>query len=994
MALDLTFGAGGGGGGSSSGDYVKDSFQDTSSAANSNSELTSSASTNPNSQYFANNDAPKYSTKQLFIKGLTLLEDRSKWLNNKPTYEIEWNETFPGVYGYICGDARLISFGNSNGQNVLIRNASDFMGISGNIRNVLWHVNPNAATSATAMRVTDGSDTSTIDFSSAASDSIGRGINHFAAFVHAASNATDDIHDYRLRAVQNDVLAIAGVTVFFENSANNIKIFPGSTYVDKSKVTTTGITAMALPTGDTTTGFASVVYKTSASTYGVTTQAVTALVTGAAGSSGTNSITVTTGTGSSFLPGMGIVAQQGSSMHVANILSISTDTLTLGATLPFALSGATLWRSWAAGTTYTIGSTLFAKAFELDPIYASNPIEVASFGASTSGNYMYSHPNGKFRAWGSLQLTTAYNGIPILKPLGATTGFLQLEGDFQAAEIEWMGLGASSVLHGTFGVNGLLSFGQNQAFTGIIKQTVLADAQNGWNNFVFSPGSSFLDVGITKINMYQLRSPIGPTLGRLMEFRDHAGFAHRSAYNATMMGIGLDQRRYVDEMFLQGAWARSATTAAVGGARFIGTSTNSVLKFQYYGQNFNILGTAGTSSILTLDGSSIAISFNAINSVATLGFHSLQFTCQSGTHLIDAIDIYKPKNEIKSLQNFNPLLQLANIATTFVQSDTPRNAKNGDIWAEVPLTAYTQPKIWVRMFGYWLQVNISNVADDPHFDELYVYGGFDNSAIQAVNQKYNSTSWALSISLPLVRRDSGSSTAQYNGKGYCTSGTDSGALVTTNYSFNKSSWTAETVIPAGRQGGANYTAFGKYHYNRGLSTFATTAATSTASQQYNGSAWISGVSWVNGEAYCGMFLVNSLLSNLGGIDSTGSIVAIHEQKNSADAVSSATAIPQTFSSTGSSNVNIGIGIISQGQAGSASAISYTWNGASWSSSFNAPYTAQAPAGANSVARAVFFGIMGTSGGSNVATNFQYNGVSFQSNSNAVTASKQGTAACI
>lgn len=991
MALDLTFGAGGGGGGSNSGDYVKDAFEDTSLPATNNSGLTSSASTNPNTQLFGNDDAPKYSAKTLFIKGINLLEDRSKWLNNKPTYEIQWSENFPGVYGYVCGDARVISFANSNGTNILIRNASDFIGLTGNIRNVLWNVNPSSQTSATAMRVTDGSDTSTIDFSSLSSDALGRGFNHFAAFVHSSSNATDELHDYRLRAVQSDTLSLASVTVFVENATNNIKIFPGSTYIDKTKVTTTGITAMALPTGDTTVGFASVVYKT-AQGYGVTTQNITALVTGAAGSSGTNSITVTTGTGASFLAGMGVVTQQGTSMHVANVLSVSTDTITTGATLPFLLSGATMWRAWYAGPTLPISATLFQKAFELNPIMSSNPIENASFGASTSGNYMYSHPEKKFRAFGSLQFTTAYNGIPVLRPLGATTGFLQVEGDFQAAEIEWMGLGASSVLHGTFGVNGLAAYGQNQAFTGIIRQTVFTDAQNGWNNLVFSPGSSFLDCGITKINLYQLRSPIGPTLGRLVEFRDHAGFVHRSAYNATLMPLGLDQRHYVDEFFLQGAWARSATTSAVGGARFIGTSTNSILKFQYYGQNFNILGTAGTSSILTLDGASIAIAFNAIQSVATLGFHTLQFTCQSGTHLIEALDVYRPKNEIKNLQNFNPLTELAEISKTYIQSDTPRNAKSGDWWLEVPLTAYTQPRAWIRMGAYWMQMAVNTVADDPHFDELYTYGGQTGAVYTTLNQKYNGTAWAVSVSALVAYGYESRSEMSFLGKGFKVGSSDNANFYTNNSSFNKTSWASEVALSSARQQPGGAAAFGFLIVNMGLSIYGNSASTDSAAQKYNGTAWANGTVWGFTRRSQGHFLINDLYHFNGGLDSSASGTNTLQTRSAVDSIATSTSSPGGGKATSFvTQINSGLAATVGGDSGELGT-SYTWNGVSWSSSITNPYNMSNGGGSNSRANRLMYLVMGTSGAASIATNSQFNGVSFKTNSNTTSAKEQNIAA--
>src|SRR4051812_42957796 len=88
-------------------DYVKDVFSDVSLPPSSNSGLTDTASTNPLSDSFANDDVPRFAQKTLFIKDLVLIEDRSRWVLGKPTYRVIWNEDSPNVSGYVFGNISI-----------------------------------------------------------------------------------------------------------------------------------------------------------------------------------------------------------------------------------------------------------------------------------------------------------------------------------------------------------------------------------------------------------------------------------------------------------------------------------------------------------------------------------------------------------------------------------------------------------------------------------------------------------------------------------------------------------------------------------------------------------------------------------------------------------------------------------------------------------------------------------------------------------------------
>lgn len=612
-------------------DYVKDVFQDVSLPPTSNSGLTDTASTNPLGYAFADDDSVKYGAKTLYIKDLVLIEDRSKWVSNKPTYRIIWNENFPAVNGYVFGN--VTTYG-------LVKTIGDGIGVTGVCRRVQFIVKPSTAAAATGQVVVDGANGNTIDFSALSSDSDTFNPPKKTAFIHASSNVTKDIHDFRLTALQASTLTVVGVVVYFENSGSNVDAGYGTTYVNKNKVTTTAGATLSLPTPGSSLGAMSVVYKTTSSQYALSALSCSTPISFATGTTGTNLVTVTTGDGSSFTIGCGVVINQGTSHYVGNVLSISTDTLTMGATLPWGAS-APIYKVWQSGSTYAINASLMSLAYSVDFSKYYNQI-----GASLP---IFDN-DGNWALWGNGIGVTIVDATVAAALTNA--GALQVEGDFSAAEIEMIGNG---IFHATLSINGLPSWNINAGQTGAIKRTIFTEAGPGWNAFNVGFGNSMGTVGINKINLYKRSRNIGISYGLLAEFPTNQSFVNRGTINATMSSLGLGKRLFSDQLYFKGSWVRGASSGLAGNARYVGASTTSVFRQEYYGKDFSIIGTVPTSGgTLTLDGSGIGLTFNIMQSVASEGFHTVQFTVASGTtSTIEAFDYIRSIGELKSLQKIS-----------------------------------------------------------------------------------------------------------------------------------------------------------------------------------------------------------------------------------------------------------------------------------------------------------------------------------------------------
>ncbi len=693
--------------------YVQDVFPDVSLSPSANTGLTSNANTNPFSMSFSNDDGTRYGVKTLYIKGFTLIADRSKWISNKPTYLINWTENFPQVVGYCFGAVNLNA---KTGQNYIdFANAADGIGVNGVIRRAAWLIDSNTSATATSQNVVDGSNGTTNDFSKSSADSQAISSVKYRPYFHAASNETYDLHDIRMIALQGGNMSVIGVMVYFENSGKNIDQFPGSTYVNKSKVTSVQGATFALPALGSSLGGKSMVYKTASSGYAVDSISATTMTTLGSGTSGSALLNVTTGTGGSFLAGYGLAVTSGANgntLYVGNVVSVSTDTLTMNPVLPYNITNANVYRSWYNSASASINASLMQLAYQIDFSSVNR--------TGLSGGIM--DPQGGYAFWGSNIGLTQINGLAAAAFSSGGVGFMQVDGSFGAAEIEIIGNG---IFHATLSVNGVPGASVNVGQTGPLRRTIFAEGGPGWNSFAIQPGVSLGLVGISKVNLYQRRRDIGVTFGALSEFETLQSYGDRGTINSTMMSLGLHRRIYADQMSLGGSFARGQTTGAAGGVIYYGTATSAVYTQTYYGKNFAIIGTAGGGT-LALDGAGIGLTFNAMQSVATEGFHTVTYASGTGaTSVLQAFDYVRSTGEFRNLQT---------VGVTLGPSAAPAKSV---IWLQFPNgygSTYNKIRKWtvvVRNTGSAMTLTQSAVFGDSitiNENGIYSFNYADYSA--------------------------------------------------------------------------------------------------------------------------------------------------------------------------------------------------------------------------------------------------------------------------
>ncbi len=244
-------------------------------------------------------------------------------------------------------------------------------------------------------------------------------------------------------------------------------------------------------------------------------------------------------------------------------------------------------------------------------------------------------PQGQYAFWGNNIGYTVIDGNQCAVFLGAS-GFMQMDGYFSAAEIETLGSG----IFATISVNGIPSWSQNAGQTGVVKKTIFTDAGPGWNSFNIGAGASLGLLGLQRINLYQRSRDFGVSFGALVDFDLAQTFTNRDAINASLMALGGVRRIYADQIYFKNTWLRGQTWTVPGGAYYQGASTNGSFSFQYYGTHYGIVGTLNAGSTLTLDGVGVTSTVNVMQSVATLGFHTIAYT--GGTAIISAIDYVNP----------------------------------------------------------------------------------------------------------------------------------------------------------------------------------------------------------------------------------------------------------------------------------------------------------------------------------------------------------------
>lgn len=975
MAIDTLFQPVSGAGTSSSGDYVKDHFLDTSRPATNNTNLTSSASTNPLGFYFNNTDTPTYGVKTLYIKDAVLIDDRSKWINSKPTYEISFNEYNPAIRAYAVGNIRVRN--STKGRVIELRSVNDIFGVTGVINQLAWNLAPSTQSSASALAYTDGVSGSTFNVNSQASDQGAQGNRQYNLFLHSASSSSTDIHDFRLQAQQaGGTLAVEGIVCYF--SASNIVCRPGSTYNDKNLITTSVGATLPLATLTQATGAQSVIYKSSTGTYVQSTNTVPGISSIAIGSSGTNLLSVTTGTGASFAVGYGVVAASGSSQYYGVVSNVSTDTLTVGPTLAIGISGA-IYKAFAAGPTFAISASMYALKNALDPYELNNVAQTGVFGATLQGEMYFGSLSNQYYVWGKDLQFQSIDGYIGLGFEGNTSAFLQVDGNFSAADIEYMGNG---ILNATFSINGAPAWSVNSGSTGLFRATVFTDGGPGWNSFVMSPGQSHTGVVITKINLYDLAIPAGVTAGLLSQYQSFENKVTRAAANATLCQLGPAQRVYADQLFLQGGWTRGVSHIFAGNVAYFGATANAVMNFQYFGKDFALLGTEGGSMTLTIDGASIGSAFGAMKSVASMTWHTLALTYKAGaTCILQALDFERPtQGELVSLQQKEPRSDLKRIPQTFIQSDTPREAKDGDVWVQQKVTQSSAfPSIWFKLFGQWNRAQFNATADDPNTITMASFGGITSNTaanVKTDGEQYNGVAW-VSISNMITAAYAGAtSDTGYNFSAYVIDGQNaSGTVILTAQRFTGASWTAITNRGTAKSKSAA-AAYGGFLTVSMGSTDGGNAGVNAAYDLWNGSAWASGTNYSNGPYYGpAAFVTLGLLSTCGGTNGASSFVATQSQKNAAGVNSTATTVPVSGATNNGTTYN-GQGILNN-YGSAANATAYIWSGAAWSSAITIPVTLGVNAGngaANTAGTAVQGG--GYSGSADVTTSVGYNGSAY------------------
>ena len=384
-------------------------------------------------------------------------------------------------------------------------------------------------------------------------------------------------------------------------------------------------------------------------------------------------------------------------------------------------------------------------------------------------------------------------------------------------------------------------------------------------------------------------------------------------------------------MYLTGGWVRGATHTSAGGVHYLGATTNSILKFQYYGTKFGVIGAIGSSAEILADGVAVGATMNVMHSLA-LGFHTVQVTNKDGTTRVEAADFMSSQGEVVSLQKTLPRQELDDAPSVYNQSATPQAPKLGDIWARNPSGEDT----WIYLFSRWNKIPITLSSDDPNIG-IYVrtHGTSTGSTAQGDTNTahFNLASWSVGTAGTAARAGFGGGDGTYNVgvnivDGYNTSDT----AASYHLRYNLVAWVSLTASPNPRVQAAHSQFFLQRWMNKGTSAG---GAGQTSSYAWNGAAWVTKTVWgtAAGDG-CAGFQEGGLQRVCGGDSAT-----VHETRTTADTVSTSTAVPAASDGTGGSDAPGNRGVISRVGTASGTA-SYTWAG-SWSSSITAPY-AQLP----------------------------------------------------
>lgn len=634
-------------------DYVADVFPDVSLKATSNSGLTDNSNTNPLGLYFGNADTPLFGVKTLYIKELKLIKDRSKWYNNQATYQIIFNENYPQIqafyYGTVSYTYKTGVFSDNSKTQLVVKNLGGSTGgvlVTGLCRRVGFILDGIPSANQTGTIYVDGSSDGSVDVSDVSAASNSTLVARHGSYINSTTQ-TYDLHTFRLENDSSDSLSFVGIQVYFQNSGSNIEFRPGTTYSNKIKASTTSGASLAIPTYGSTLGGIALFYKSTSGAYLASSQSHTTITSIGVGSNGASDITVTTGHGASFLEGYGVVCGSGSTFYVGSVTGVSTDTLTVSPALPFGVSN-TIYRAWYSNATYAINASLYIASSIID---FSQEYKYAVGGASGFSNVILD-PQGKWAVsgddFGIRTINSDTQGL-VFNQAGAN-GFIVVQGNFAAADIEYYGSGA--ITHSVVRVNGTPGYTDNGVMTGAVRRTLVSELGTGWNQIKIAPGASnSISNGIKRITLFDRRQPIGQTTGLLACLPTQQGYVMRIP-GASQMSLGTHRRVHADQLLIRGSsWTRNLSSTVSGGVYYASTGAGTI-EYDFFGKDFAILGTAGGCTVL-LDGAAIGASFNLMIPVATEGPHTLKIQAVSGTE-INAIDYVRTYQEVKSLQKIVP----------------------------------------------------------------------------------------------------------------------------------------------------------------------------------------------------------------------------------------------------------------------------------------------------------------------------------------------------
>lgn len=613
--------------GSGSSEYVQDVFKDLTLPATNNIGLTDNSNTNPGADFFANNDVPKYGVKTLLVRDLVKINPAKDLTAvggaENSTYRVVWDTPAPDVIAYVIGEP-IIEYKQGYAKITLSR-IGDRMFFVGKFTrcNALLDADYTTTQTGSINRSIDAGGTTTDTITENYGSSVGttRTVPYYAYQI-VTSAQTDDLHSYQIANAAVNGIDVYGVEVFYPTT--NVVAGPGTTYVNKTKVTST-VAATLAPISFGILGGLQTVQRLS-NGYTLTPRGFSSPQSVAIGFSGTNLLTVQTGSGSSFPVNTAIYGLQGTSAVIAHVTNQSSDTLTVGPTLGFGVSTAILVYG-RYGFSQTINPD-FHKPIENNKVFDN-----------------FGWANG-------ITQTIQNQGRQLITVPSASGAFVQIEGRMSALEFELYGNG---IFHATFSINGIPAFGVNQAFTGPIKAIVMTDYPMAWNQMLMTFGSSMAtsSLGFGNFQMYERRSDAGISYGAMASWYTLPTYSQRSSgsISATIAAFGIYQRVFADNLYFSTQnWGRSATTSVPGGVFYAGATTTSLLRFNYYGKDFGVHG-GGTLQI-TLDGVNIGASIGIMRSVASEGFHTVDIQCLGATGFVAAIDYQRTQGELQNQQSF------------------------------------------------------------------------------------------------------------------------------------------------------------------------------------------------------------------------------------------------------------------------------------------------------------------------------------------------------